>query len=315
MAMAVHVHAGHGYPDIVTDNDGVYITETYKASPASEARTHTVPPRLLALLASQRTLDAIASGGLTLTPGGAASELPAAYALPNFGNYPRARYGFSLDCTLVPGAAKAAAKAGTPLFEASSSSGGARVELSLDADGVATLSLSDSDGTLAQHVTDPVCSRRLSSPGEAHQLTAVADGGPKMLLFLVDGHLCDGGPQGLAHSAASPVAEGPPAGWLLFDPSLRDVSAATSVRAGPGVLLAGLRLYPRALYTSEVRRRAHVYWRWPRVCARGHTPAARVRARGSTWSQTGALSVWRRRSATGEPAYHDDHPTCMIILP
>ena len=49
------------------------------------------------------------------------------------------------------------------------------------------------------------------------------------------------------------------------------------------------------------------------MCARGHTPVARVRARGSTWSQTGALSVWRRRSATGEPAYHDDHPTTIVV--
>jgi hypothetical protein len=51
---------GHGYPDVITTDDGaVYITETYKGAPASEARTHAVPSEIPAALFAQRTVDTV----------------------------------------------------------------------------------------------------------------------------------------------------------------------------------------------------------------------------------------------------------------
>ena len=43
--------------------------------------------------------------------------------------------------------------------------------------------------------TDPVCSARLrDASSKTHNLAVIVDAGPKMVTFLVDGHLCDGGP-------------------------------------------------------------------------------------------------------------------------
>ena len=60
-----------------------------------------------------------------------------------------------------------------------------------------------------------------------------------MILFAVDGKLCDGGPN-----------DGWPKGWAFFPPALGDVGAAATVSAGDVVKTA--RLYDRVLYVSEL---------------------------------------------------------------
>ena len=62
---------GHGYPDIITDATGTYITETFKASPQSEAKTHVVSPALLGGLFRQNTVKAVAKGRLAASFAGA----------------------------------------------------------------------------------------------------------------------------------------------------------------------------------------------------------------------------------------------------
>ena len=101
--------------------------------------------------------------------------------------------------------------------------------------------------------------------GERHHLVAIVDGGPKIVTFLVDGVLCDGG-------AFRQF------GWGRFNPHLRhvnsesvnwaispgsegtEVSPDTSVGEAPGRALVAkdlrgeierLRVYDRALRTSE----------------------------------------------------------------
>ena len=86
---------------------------------------------------------------------------------------------------------------------------------------------------------------RVSQSRARHHLGIAVDAGPKMISFVVDGKLCDGGPDLAAW----------PNGHLLFDPLLGDVGggAGAAVTAGSGaagVVLA--RLYPRVLYTSEL---------------------------------------------------------------
>ena len=66
------------------------------------------------------------------------------------------------------------------------------------------------------------------------------DGGPKIITFVVDGRLCDGGESGQF-------------GWGRFSPNLRDVYGEDMLRIAPS--LAGsihrLRMYDHYLRTSE----------------------------------------------------------------
>jgi len=66
------------------------------------------------------------------------------------------------------------------------------------------------------------------------------DAGPRVIAFIVDGKLCDGG-------------EWRQFGWGRFSPNLRDANGSTTLRIGPGLAGAvqSLRIYGRALRTSE----------------------------------------------------------------
>lgn len=64
----------------------------------------------------------------------------------------------------------------------------------------------------------------------------IVEGGPKLILFVVDGVLNDGG-------AARQD------GWGRFPKELSNVNGRRSVQAAP--VLSNLRIYPRALRVSE----------------------------------------------------------------
>ena len=249
---------GHGYADVITDVDGrVYITETFKAAPYSEAKTHPVEPALIANLTSQTKARRVAGGALALEPG-VATLLPAGRALPDFTTYQQPRYGFTLDMWLAGAPAASSANGTAALFDApagSDSTGGASASSGVFAtqfgNGTVELRLHDRHGREARWRTDPVCSARLATaapePAQRaqHHLGIVVDGGPKMISFVVDGKLCDGGP----------VLAAWPNGHMLFDPLLGDVgggmgAAVTAGSGAAGVVVA--RLYPRVLYTSEL---------------------------------------------------------------
>jgi hypothetical protein len=76
--------------------------------------------------------------------------------------------------------------------------------------------------------------------GTHHHVAVIVDGGPKVVTFVVDGALCDGG-------------EYRQFGWGRFSPHLRDVSGAETLRVAPSLdgELSMVRLYGRALRTSE----------------------------------------------------------------
>lgn len=67
-------------------------------------------------------------------------------------------------------------------------------------------------------------------------LRSTVDGGPKIITFVVDGVLCEGG-------------EERQFGWGRFSPHLRAPNGAEQMRLAPGV--SSLRIYRRALRTSE----------------------------------------------------------------
>jgi hypothetical protein len=234
---------GHGYPDVINDGGLIFVTETFKSSPGSEAKTHAVEPKLISLLLAQRDIKAVASEGLVSTkPGGGVTRWQLKPdTLPDFSSYPRPRYGITVDLWLASATGTAgSADDGAPLLEL----GEGAIVIKLSANGTASVAMHPNVTSTAptEWVTDPVCSARLASPGK-HHLALTIDGGPKMIMWLVDGHLCDGGPQGYAYDkAAAPpptVEAGGAAGWLLFDPYLGalrgDGSGGGSAKAGTRV--------------------------------------------------------------------------------
>ena len=159
--------------------------------------------------------------------------------LPDLQLYPVERFGWTLDGWL---SAAPRQKGWTVLFDSNSSTG--RVIVDLAQNGTARVRLAAGPAT-AEWFTDPVCSARLAQ-GQRY-LALILDNGPKMLSWVVDGHLCDGGPTGVAHAAGHPLPPGFPAGTFLFDPAIGDLGSAG---AEATVGLRG-RLYRRALYVSE----------------------------------------------------------------
>lgn len=83
--------------------------------------------------------------------------------------------------------------------------------------------------------------RRLAERNIPHHLGVVVDAGPKMVSFIVDGKLCDGGP-----------TPGWPNGHLLFDPRFGDVGAGVEEVSVDAAVVRGGRVYGRCLYTGEV---------------------------------------------------------------
>ena len=67
-------------------------------------------------------------------------------------------------------------------------------------------------------------------------MVIVVDGGPKLILFVVDGVLCDGG-------------DFRQFGWGRFSPHLRHITGEKALTIGPCV--RGLGVYERALRVSE----------------------------------------------------------------
>ena len=71
-------------------------------------------------------------------------------------------------------------------------------------------------------------------------MAAIVDGGPKVISFVVDGVLCDGGETSIY-------------GWGRFSPELGDVNGSDTLRVAPGLKgrLDRVRVYDRYLRTSE----------------------------------------------------------------
>ena len=76
--------------------------------------------------------------------------------------------------------------------------------------------------------------------GKLHHVAVIVDGGPKVISFVVDGKLCDGG----AHRQF---------GWGRFSPNLRHANGARTLRIGRVLMgeIKALRVYGRHLRTSE----------------------------------------------------------------
>jgi hypothetical protein len=225
------------YPDLVEDGGKYFLMETQK----DVARVHEIDGTLLAGLWSQFTVKAVAKRGLMLDLPAKGQTMPSSVEAPQFPLFVRRshradygaedlRAGFSIDLcvrfrSLAPGQvlldnrtpegkgfALQTAAAGT--LELTMNDGRTENRWASDAEGLAT--------------------------GRVHHATVIVDGGPRIITFVVDGRLCDGG-------------DARQFGWGRFSPNLQSVNGGPLLRIAPrleGEVL-GLRLYNRSLRTSE----------------------------------------------------------------
>lgn len=232
------------YPDLVREGDDYYLSETQK----HVARLHRLEPAWLARLMNQWSLKEAARAGVVLErreskPG---DEFPAP-ALPRFwvrdNSRPdhagaATRQGFSIELALTP----VSAAPGQVLLDGVTP-GGRGVRLVSAEGGAVEIVLSD-----GRQISSWRSDRDTLRPGRPVHLVATVDGGPRVITFVVDGVLCDGGSERQF-------------GWGRFSPYLQECGGAARWRLAPGFQGAAglLRVYNRALSTSEAAGNYRAY--------------------------------------------------------
>lgn len=221
------------YPDLVEDGGKFYVTETQK----NVGRVHEIPQPLLDGLFQQRDNRTVAKAGLALDLS-SGKPLPAETRFPKLPEFhardtKRAdhggrdlRAGFSLDLWL-----QLESSAPDQTLLDSRDETGAGVLVSTAESGAIAVTLHD-----GRQQVRWASDRDVIRIGKAHHVVITVDGGPKIITFVVDGVLCDGGDQRQF-------------GWGRFSPTLRAPNGSETLRIATSV--RSLRLYSRALRTSE----------------------------------------------------------------
>ncbi|MEZ5401574.1 MAG: exo-alpha-sialidase [Bryobacteraceae bacterium] len=205
------------YPDFVEEDGHYYLTETQKEI----ARVHEVDPKLIEGLWNQGA-GGVAGDGLL----GAGVPLPAfARRKPGGHGAEDLRGGFTLDLWVRFGSFPP-----NRVFVDNRGEDGKGIALATVEGGAVELVMND--GRMENRWRSD---RGALSGSGVHHVVAIVDGGPKIISFVVDGRLNDGG-------------EERQFGWGRFSPYFRGIEGG-AMRKGEGVL--GLRMYGRALRTSE----------------------------------------------------------------
>jgi len=231
------------YPDLIEDGGKVFITETQKVA----ARVHEIDMALLEGLWAQGELHEITTDGLVLdlpTDGGHMPDGAPAPPLPEFSERvivqlpegPRPghgthdiRAGFAIDMWFR----LESLDAGQVLVDNRTETGkGYSIETTTR--GTIQVVLND-ERTESRWECDPVL-----ETGELHHVAVIVDGGPKVISFVIDGVLNDGG-------------EHRQFGWGRFNPQFRNVPGDDIIKIGPILdgKIARLRIFDRYLRTSE----------------------------------------------------------------
>ncbi len=226
------------YPDLIEEDGTYFLTETQK----DVARVHPVDVGLLEGLWGQFNNHTVATEGLVLDLPRGVGSMPDSVPAPSLPAFitmgagqadhrtKDLRSGFSVDLrvtfdALLPGQVLLDSRTGN----------GRGVSLQTTSRGTVGIVLNDGRSE-SRWDCDPGCLKA----GRAHHIVVNVDGGPKIITFVVDGKLCDGG-------------ESRQFGWGRFSPNLRDVDGGKTLRIAPS--LAGrihhLRIYNRSLRTSE----------------------------------------------------------------
>ncbi len=225
------------YPDLIEDDARFFLTETQK----DIARVHPVDRTLLEGLWGQFDNRRVATVGLILDLPGQGGSMPRHITMPSLPAFTTSgagraghetkdlRSGFAIDLW----ATFDRMLSGRVLLDSRTPSG----------QGLCLQTMPH--GTVEILLNDGRCESRWGSdpgllqPGRLHHIVVNADGGSKIITFLVDGRLCDGG-------AARQF------GWGRFNPNLRDVNGGKlSIGPSSDVRIHRLRIYSRYLRTSE----------------------------------------------------------------
>lgn len=219
------------YPDLVEEKGAFYITETQK----TVGRTHLIPPALIKGLFNQWTAKTVATNGLVLKLSGNISAQVTMPKLPAFNKRDTKsedqrgmdlRAGFSIDLWLN----LVSLTANQSILD------------SRDADGKGILVATDVNGSVRITLNDgrTMCAwssdQQLLTAGKSHHVVITVDGGPKIITFVVDGLLCDGGDERQF-------------GWGRFSPQMRTPDGSSTLLLSP--VVQSLRLYNRSLRSSE----------------------------------------------------------------
>jgi hypothetical protein len=218
------------YPDLIEEDGRFYITETQK----NAARLHTIAPSLVDGLFQQWDSSEVAREGMVkqIAAGTSEFEVP---RLPNFNARDNtradygakdARTGFSLDLWLQLNSLQT----GQVILD-NRNSQRSGITLTTAENGALRLSMNDGRQEVSWD-SDP----GKITTGKPHHVVITIDGGPKIITYVIDGILCDGG-------------EDRQFGWGRFSPTLRSPLGAKTMQMGPSV--KSLRIYNRALRTSE----------------------------------------------------------------
>lgn len=213
------------YPDFIEQDGKYWITETQK----TVARVHPLDPTLLEGMWHEGATATIAQEGLVLELSGDQAAPGAALTMPPLVNLAEGG-GFAIDLWLTPDGMDA-----EQVILDTRNRAGKGITLSLQPTGALRLTFSD---RVIEDTWDS--DPGLLQPGQRHHVAIIVDGGPKIVTFVVDGVLCDGG------TARSK-------GWHRFAREIGDVSGLTDVNIDPGLTstLHELRVYDRYLRTAE----------------------------------------------------------------
>jgi hypothetical protein len=218
------------YPDLIEQDGRFWITETQKTM----ARVHLVDRSLLEGLWNQGADKQIARDGLVLelrpdehAPGEVRMPKPLSLA---------GTTGMSVELW----ARFEDLSAGQILLDCR---GTDRSGFALSTTDKGTVQIEMSDGK-AKVAWD--CDSGILQAGKLHHLVVIADAGPRVLTFVVDGVLCDGGPTR-------------PFGWTRFPEELANVTGSGMLRIAPSMhgQVSLVRLYDRYLRTSEAVANFH----------------------------------------------------------
>lgn len=222
------------YPDLVEEDGRFYATETQK----NVGRIHEIPPALVEGLFGQFENRVAPADSILLDlsdPDASVAEVPMPKlpefhardaTRPDYGSKDL-RAGFSIEFRVSPGAGELAR---TTLLD-SRTEAGAGILVEALPSGSIRIAMNDGRQEAAWE-----SDRGAVRPGETAHVVVVADGGPKIVSFVVDGVLLDGGDERQF-------------GWGRFSPTLRAPNGGATIRVAPEV--AGLRVFGRALRTSE----------------------------------------------------------------
>jgi hypothetical protein len=209
------------YPDLIEQDGRYWVAETQK----EVARIHEIDATLLEGLWNQATNKTLTQKGLALTA--TAEQIESAKLpmpkLPKF----QETTGFTLELRFTLNTAAS----GQVLFDSRDDAGRGILVTTAEPQ---TLRIEMNGGdTAAFWAADP----GVLQPGRSHHAAIVVDGGARIISYVIDGRLCDGG-------------ESRPYGWGRFGDGLTDLNASAEARVSSE--LETLRLYTRPLRVSEV---------------------------------------------------------------